>query len=222
MPALHLNLENITKTYGRDRRVLENLCLDIPPGIFAGVRGPSGSGKSTLARIASGLEKPGKGRVRWDGVNIHGGRQQYHRGGRMQLLPQNAEAALNPLKTVKTLLEEVCCLAGLDRDRILPALDQVELSRNLLGYRPPELSGGMNQRLLFARILLGSPDCLILDEPGSGLDASAAAGLYRLIKGLKQEGKISCLIISHEREVLNFLCDRIFLLEDRRLKQELP
>jgi peptide/nickel transport system ATP-binding protein len=218
MPALHLNLENITKTYNRDQRVLENLCLDIPPGIFAGVRGPSGSGKSTLARIAAGLEKPGGGTVRWDGADIRRGPQLRRRGGRVQFLPQNAEAALNPLKTVKTLLEEVCDAAGLNRDRIFPALDRVELSRKLLGYRPSELSGGMNQRLLFTRILLGNPDCLILDEPGSGLDASAAAGLYRLIKGRKEEGNVSCLIISHEREVLNFLCDRIFLLEDRRLK----
>jgi ABC-type dipeptide/oligopeptide/nickel transport system ATPase subunit len=220
MSALHLRLENITKAYGR-KKVLKDLFLDLEAGTFAGITGPSGSGKSTLGRIAAGLEKPDQGGVFWDQRNILEHWPQRHRGGRICLLPQNAEAALNPLKTVRSLLEEFC-----PRDRktdraalIAAALERVELSPELLSYRPPELSGGMNQRLLLTRLLLRSPDCLILDEAGTGLDASVAAGLYRLISAIKGEGRLSCLMISHEREVLDFLCDRIYVLESLHLKE---
>ena len=200
MPALPLRLENITKPYGR-KKVLGELFLDLEAGAFVGIAGPSGSGKSTLARIAAGLEKPDEGEVFWDRRNLQEHWSRRHRGGRVCLLPQNAEAALNPLKTVRSLLEEFC-----PRDRnadrgalIAEALDRVGLGGAFLGYRPPELSGGMNQRLLLTRILLRAPDCLILDEAGTGLDASAAAGLYRLIRTVKGEGRLSCLMISHER-----------------------
>jgi ABC-type dipeptide/oligopeptide/nickel transport system ATPase subunit len=220
MPALHLRLEHITKAYGR-KKVLGDLFLNLEAGVFAGITGPSGSGKSTLARIAAGLEKPDQGGVFWDQRNILEHWSRRHRGGRICLLPQNAEAALNPLKTVRTLLEEFCP-RDRKRDRaalITEALERVELSPELLGYRPPELSGGMNQRLLLTRLLLRSPDCLILDEAGTGLDASVAAGLYRLIRAIKGEGRLSCLMISHEREVLNFLCDRIYVLKRLQLKE---
>ena len=220
MSALHLRLENIAKSYGR-KKVLGDLFFTLEAGAFAGITGPSGSGKSTLARIAAGIERPDQGGVFWDHRNILDHWPRRYRGGRICLLPQNAEAALNPLKTVRCLLEEFCPRdRNIDRTALVAeALARVELCPELLGYRPPELSGGMNQRLLLTRLLLRSPDCLILDEAGTGLDASVAAGLYRLIRTIKGEGRLSCLIISHEREVLNFLCDRIYVLKSLQLKE---
>jgi ABC-type dipeptide/oligopeptide/nickel transport system ATPase subunit len=230
MHALHIRFQNIRKSY-RGKTVLNGISLDLVPQLFVGLRGASGSGKSTLGRIACGLEAPDNagspgdgGQVFWDEVPFQGARDL--RRGRMPWLPQNAEAALNPLKTVKTLLEEVCLLRRPRTNKtdlqncVLTALDRVELSADLLGYRPPDLSGGMNQRLLLTRLLLGEPDALVLDELVTGLDASAAAGLVRLVKGIKEERRLSCLLISHEEAVLHFLCDKIYYLKDGKLFEE--
>jgi peptide/nickel transport system ATP-binding protein len=178
--------------------------------------GLSGSGKSTLARIAAGLENPDAGRVLWDGRDIRGPGRKRHREGRMLILLQNAEGALNPLKTVAVLLKEVRRLKGLPRkdddSALRTALAEVELSPDILALRPPELSGGMNRRVLLARLFLRSPDFIIFDEPTSGLDASVQAAVLHLIRKLRRELGFSSLVISHDRDVLDFLCSRTLLL----------
>jgi ABC-type dipeptide/oligopeptide/nickel transport system ATPase subunit len=222
MPAICIKLKNIQKSYG-EKLVLDGISLDLQPGEFVGLRGPSGVGKSTLGRIVCGLETADSGQVFWDERPINISIDM-----RLELvpwLPQNAEAALNPLKTVKKLLEEVCLLRQLHikksdlHSRVLDVLEQVELSADLFGYRPPELSGGMNQRLLLARILLTEPDALVLDEFVTGLDASTAASLVGLVYSLKTQRTLTCLVISHEEAVLRFLCDRIYTLNAGKLQE---
>lgn len=224
MPPVRLDLEGVGKRYG-GLWVLRNCTLSVGPGESLGLMGPSGSGKSTLARIATGLEAPDTGRVFWDGKDIRSlGRNRY-RNGKVLLLPQNAEGALNPMKTVKSLLLEVCRLGGIptqaEESTYLRALEEVELSPDILRYRPPQLSGGMNQRVLLARLILRQPGCIIFDEPTSGLDVSIQASILHVMRKLQRENAFSSLVISHDRDVVRFLCSRVMILRGKTLYPEL-
>lgn len=223
MPSLQLSLTNVGKRY-QNRKILEGITIDLAAGDTLGIMGPSGVGKTTLARIIMGNITPDTGTIRWDGRDIKDKsvlRQNRHR---VQMLVQDPTSALNPLKTVKTLLSEV---PGINqqshehRDKTLSAiLDQVGLSTAVLSYHPPELSGGMNQRVMLARLMLAAPDLIIFDEPTSGLDLSLQATILHLIKATQAQFGYTCLFISHHAEVVSFMCRRTIHLKGGRLEAE--
>lgn len=186
--------------------------------------GGSGTGKTTLARILAGIEPASFGRIKYrdrDLRSLDGAERRRFRR-RVQMVFQNPEGSLNPRKTIERSLHEVLRLTGMPKDKgtdlILDKLENVGLSSEVLDRFPSQLSGGQNQRVALARVLLLEPEFLILDEPTSALDISARAQLLQLLKSLQQTQNLGYAFISHEPEIIRFMAHRVGLIQDRTLK----
>ncbi len=133
------------------------------------------------------------------------------------MLFQDPEGALNPAKSIDTALREVARLIGFDRDEredaVSKSLAAVHLSPEILSRTPGKLSGGQNQRVALARVLMLSPEVIVLDEPTSALDVSVQAGILRLLKELQDDRALSYLFISHDAAVVDFMCDEVISLD---------
>ncbi len=209
-----LTAENVTKTFkvpsGGEHTVLEEVSLSISPGEVVALLGRSGSGKSTLLRILAGLIEPSKGRVLIDGNQLKGPNM----GVAMvfqsfALLPwltvlQNAELGLFARGVPKETCEKEATLA----------LSMVGLE-GFEGAYPKELSGGMRQRVGFARAFVMKPEVLMMDEPFSALDVLTAENLRGEISDLWERGAFpakSILIVTHNIEEAVLLADRVVIL----------
>ena len=224
-----LKTENISKSYftkdgrGKEQIVLADISLKIEKGEVLGIVGDSGSGKTTLGKIVAGIERPTSGKIMFNGEELAQLNREQRSAFRrkVQMLFQDPEGALNPSKRVVKLLDEVCHLAGMDeatrRERAGDIVETVGLSSEVLHRYPRQLSGGQNQRVALARILLLEPQMIVLDEPTSSLDVSMQAQILNLLKHLQKTKNLAFLFISHDAEVIDFMCDRIGLLKEGRL-----
>jgi NitT/TauT family transport system ATP-binding protein len=197
------------KGSGEDLLVLEKVDLTIRAGEIVGLLGRSGSGKSTLLRIIAGLIAPSSGDARCRGETIAG--------------PPNGVAmvfqsfALFPWLTVLQNVELGLEALGVDsterRKRALAAIDLIGLDGFESAY-PKELSGGMRQRVGFARALVVHPDLLLMDEPFSALDVLTAETLRTDLIDLWTDGRLpikSVLMVTHNIEEAVLMCDRILV-----------
>jgi len=193
-----------------DMLVLDRIHLDIQDGEFVALLGPSGSGKSTLLRIVTGLMDPSAGEVRYRGELVAG--PCPHAAMVFQTF------ALYPWLTVLENVEIGLKAAGLAirerRDRAARLIDLVGLDGFEDAY-PKELSGGMRQRVGFARALAVEPELLCMDEPFSALDVLTAENLRSELLDLWVDRKIptrSVLMVTHGVEEAVFMADRIVVL----------
>ncbi len=203
-----LAADDVRKYYGDDRSpVLDHVNLELRDGEFVALLGPSGSGKSTLLRIMAGLMPPSEGRVL-----VHGEPLQ---GPNPQVAVVFQSFALFPWLTVLDNVElGLLATPLLPAERHARAEQAIELI-GLAGYEeafPKELSGGMKQRVGFARALVVHPEVLFLDEPFSALDVLTAENLRAELQELWAERSIptrAVLIVTHNIEEAVTLADRI-------------
>jgi NitT/TauT family transport system ATP-binding protein len=206
---MHGVCRSFPKGSGEDLLVLEKVDLTIRAGEIVGLLGRSGSGKSTLLRIIAGLVAPSSGDAKCRGETI--------------LSPPNGVAmvfqsfALFPWLTVLQNVELGLEALGVDsaerRKRALAAIDLIGLDGFESAY-PKELSGGMRQRVGFARALVVHPDLLLMDEPFSALDVLTAETLRTDLLDLWVEGRLpikSVLMVTHNIEEAVLMCDRILV-----------
>jgi NitT/TauT family transport system ATP-binding protein len=210
-----LRIEGINKTYPRPESggaftVLEDINLTVMPGEIVALLGRSGSGKSTLLRIISGLIKPTKGAIYSDGKPVRGP------NGDVAMVFQSF--ALLPWLTVIENVELGLEALHLDhkeaRKRSHEALRLVGLDGFENAY-PKELSGGMQQRVGFARAFVVQPKIMLLDEPFSALDVLTAENLRGEIGDLWEDKRFPCeslLLVTHNIEEAIILADRIVIL----------
>jgi len=209
-----LMAETLDKTFplpaGGSQTVLERVSLDISEGEVVALLGRSGSGKSTLLRILAGLIAPSRGRVLMRGEALAG--------------PNTGVAmvfqsfALLPWLSVQENAELGLYARGVDRQTCAQeatlALSMVGLE-GFEGAYPRELSGGMRQRVGFARAFVMKPDVLMMDEPFSALDVLTAENLRGEIGDLWERGKFpakSILVVTHNIEEAVLLADRVVVL----------
>ena len=215
----------------RRRRVhaVDNVSFTIGAGETYGLVGESGSGKSTVARLVSRLDTPTSGSIRLDGRDIAtlagDGLKQLRRD--VQMVFQDPYSALNPRMTVEDLVIEPFRIhrlypPGERRARMVRLLDQVGLPRGAAARKPVEFSGGQRQRIMIARALALEPKVLVADEPVSALDVSVQAQVLNLLKDLQDELHLSCLFISHDLSVVEFVSHRIGVMYHGRLIEEGP
>jgi NitT/TauT family transport system ATP-binding protein len=201
------------KPSGELRPVLTDIDITLHSGEILGLLGRSGSGKSTLLRIAGGLVKPTAGEVIYRGAPLTGPAegiaivfQTFALFPWLTVL-ENVEAGLNALGLPS---KEVC-------DRANAAIDRIGLNGFESAY-PRELSGGMRQRVGFARALVIDPKLLLMDEPFSSLDVLTAETLRTDFIDLWTSGELpidSVLLVTHNIEEALLICDRILILASR-------
>jgi NitT/TauT family transport system ATP-binding protein len=220
-----LAAERITKFYaGKDQRilVLDNITLELREGEFVTLLGPSGSGKSTLLRILAGLVPPSAGEVLVHGKPLHGPNPQ------VAIVFQSF--ALYPWLTVLQNVELGLLARDVPRDerrrQALAAIDLVGLDGFEDAY-PKELSGGMKQRVGFARALVVDPEALFMDEPFSALDVLTAQNLREQLLDLWVEKSMptrAILMVTHNIDEAVSLADRLVVLaaDPGRIRADIP
>jgi len=209
-----LSVRDLTKTFatrdGGELPVLEGINLDVQPGEIVALLGKSGSGKSTLLRCIAGLVLPSSGTVTYRGKPLRG----VNPG--VSLVFQTF--ALLPWLTVQQNVELGLEAKGDEPEqRAREALEAIDLI-GLDGFEsafPKELSGGMRQRVGFARALVVEPDLLLMDEPFSALDVLTAENLRTELLELWQAGEFpaqAILIVTHNIEEAVTFADRVIVL----------
>lgn len=209
-----LQLENIYQVYGSGARrftAVEDVNLTLESGEFVALLGPSGCGKSTLLRIIAGLQKPTQGKVLYWG--------EIQRGVNPKASIVFQTFALFPWLSVIENVTLALQVRGVEEpERTQKAedlLDRVGLDGFETAY-PRELSGGMRQKVGFARAMAVEPELLCMDEPFSALDVLSAEALRGELLELWTEGKIptkAILMVSHSIDEAVFLADRIVVMD---------
>src|SRR5437016_1003316 len=229
-PALNLapllDVQGCCKSFrkpdGDELLVLENVHLTLRPGEIVGLLGRSGSGKSTLLRAIAGLDEPSAGVVNYLGHPVTGPAA----GIAMVFQSFALFPWLTVLENVQLGLEALGMPEPEMRRRSLQAIDLIGLDGFESAY-PRELSGGMRQRVGFARALVVHPNILLMDEPVSALDVLTAETLRNDFLNLWGEGQLpirSVLLVTHNIEEAVEMCDRLLIFSTKpgRVVGEIP
>ena len=208
---------------------VDDLTLEIQAGISLGIAGESGCGKSTIAKIAAGLLEPDIGTVCFQGVERHlmSSEQQELFRRSVQMVFQDPFSSLNPRIHIGDAISEPLqlhtSLSPEERlQEVIRLLELVGLSADHYNRFPHEFSGGQRQRIGIARALAANPKLLIADEPVSALDISIQAQILNLMLDLKTQTGMTSMIISHDLSVLYHLCDRLVVMFQGTIVEDLP
>jgi ABC-2 type transport system ATP-binding protein len=209
-----LDIQRLTKHYGALLAV-QDLSFEVHPGEVLGLLGPNGSGKSTTVKMLSGLLRPTSGTIRLDGADALGNPQAYK--AVLGYVPE--EPHLYSYLTGPEYLRLVGRLRGLPDASLDAKIDRFLQLLDIYDDRYQTLSSyskGMRQKVLIAAAVLHNPRIVLLDEPFSGLDVSAARVLKAFVSELANDGKI-IVFSSHVLEVVEQVCSRVVILKDGRV-----
>jgi ABC-2 type transport system ATP-binding protein len=209
-----LVVRDLTKRYGALTAV-ERVSFDVRPGEVFGLLGPNGSGKSTTVKILMGLLEPSNGRVELDGRDVLEDLQAYK--AQLGYVPE--EPHLYTYLTGPEYLELIGRLRNIPASLLQQKIDSFLELLGIYDDRYQTLSSyskGMRQKILITAAVLHNPRIVILDEPFSGLDVSAARVLKAFVRSLAAEGKI-VVFSSHVLEVVEQVCSRVVILKDGRI-----
>ena len=209
-----IEADDLWREYGA-RVALQGLTLRVGAGEILGFLGPNGAGKSTTVKILTGMIKPDRGRARVAGFDV--ARDPLEAKKRIGYVPESA--ALYESLSAREYLELIASLhhlpPGATEPRIEELLDRFGLAE-AIDQRLSEFSKGMKQKVLIVSALLHRPEVVFLDEPLTGLDASAALVVKELIRGLAAQGR-TIFFCSHVLEVVERICTRIVIINQGRL-----
>ena len=231
-----VRIEKLSKQFGSGAhpvRAVENVSFDIYPGETLGLVGESGSGKSTIGRLLTRLIEPTAGSMHYQPpckkVDLAHLSQRELRPLRsdIQIIFQDPYASLNPRMRIRDVLGEALSTHGMAKGaarqkRIEELLEQVGLRPEHAERFPHEFSGGQRQRIGIARALAVEPKFIVADEPLSALDVSIQAQVVNLLGDLKDRLGLTLLFISHDLDVVEYLCDRVVVLYLGRVVEVAP
>jgi ABC-type microcin C transport system duplicated ATPase subunit YejF len=194
-----------------------------------GIFGENGAGKTTLMKALLQLI-PMTGKIVFKGCDITrlSPRELCHQRKDIQMIFQNPVSSLNPKFTVMEVIEDGLKLhepklSAIERkDRVKNVLVDVQLDESLLSHYPEMLSGGEAQRVTLARSLILKPALIIFDEPTASLDATAFKSFLDIVQTANKKEGTACIIISHNKDVLNALCHRVIEMKDGHLYSLIP
>ena len=193
-----ISIRNLRKSFD-DKVLFDNFNLDIPDGSFVVISGESGSGKSTLLNMIGGIEEPDSGTITVDGFDVtgKGSKRQYYRDV-VGFLFQNF--ALLENKTVKENLEMIQ-KAGRSGVEIGEALDKVGLT-DVLNKKVYKLSGGEQQRIALARLMIKKCSVILADEPTGSLDKRNSEVVMSVLHDLNLQGK-TVIVVTHDEDIVS-------------------
>lgn len=214
-----IEFKDISKQYelkGQTLRALNRINLQIPTGSIFGIIGYSGAGKSTLIRLINLLERPTSGRVIINGTDFTALDAKSLRQERTQIGMIFQHFNLMQTKTVAANIEMPMKLLGWSKaereKRLEELLDFIDLKHKRNSF-PDELSGGQKQRVGIARALANHPKILLCDEATSALDPQTTKSVLQLLKRINQEQGITIVMVTHEMDVIETVCDYVAVME---------
>ncbi|MEM6432806.1 MAG: ABC transporter ATP-binding protein [Cyanobacteria bacterium P01_D01_bin.115] len=207
-------VQNLHKVYG-NVHVVKDLSLLIQPGESFGLLGPNGAGKSTTIRMLTTLTQPSDGNLVVAGHDVQRQPMQVREQIGVVLQQTSVDGDLTVWENMELHGRMHHIPTGPRQKRIQEWLDFVDLS-DRRDSKVKTLSGGMKRRLQIARALLHNPKILFLDEPTVGLDPQARRRLWEIIRNLNRQG-MTMLLTSHYMEEVEFLCDRVGILDQGQL-----
>lgn len=210
-------------------KAVDGVDLAIQANQTLGLVGESGCGKSTVARLILRLLNPDEGIIQFDGREISALSEREFKPMRtkIQMIFQDPYSSLNPRMTVAQTISDGIRMAGIQgpteqRKRIKQLLEMVGMPAASAGRYPHEFSGGQRQRVGIARALSVSPELILCDEPISALDVSIQAQIINLLKDLQDELGLSYLFISHDLNVVSYICDYVCVMYRGRIVESAP
>ena len=213
-----LEIKNVSKIYG-ELKALDDVSLKVEKGEWVAIMGPSGSGKSTMMNIIGCMDKPSKGQVLLDGVDIskESSRKLTEiRRDKIGLIFQQFHM-VSYLTAVENVMVSQYYHSMPDEKEALEALDRVGLKARAR-HLPSQLSGGEQQRVCVARALINHPELILADEPTGNLDEANENIVLDLFKQLHREGT-TLIVVTHDPEV-GEAAQRMIVLEHGRVAKE--
>lgn len=217
-----LKIDNVSKHFrvsGGILKAVNGVSLEIKKGETLGLVGESGCGKSTLGRVVMGIYEPTKGKIVYNGkeVHINNAKNRLAYAKHAQMIFQDPYASLNPRMTVESIIAEGMEIHGMytpekRKQRVHELLELVGLNKEHANRFPHEFSGGQRQRIGIARAMIMEPELVVADEPISALDVSIRAQVLNLLKEAQRERGVTYLFIAHDLSVVRFISDRIAVI----------
>ena len=219
--GLLLKAQGLCKTYG-ERKVVDNVCLEIGNGEIVGLLGPNGAGKTTSFYMVAGLVRPDAGSVMFTGKDVSGLPMHIRARLGMGYLPQE-ESIFRKLTVEENLMAILETRADLSRkekkEKMMELLERFHITK-LQKSHAIQLSGGEKRRLTIARALASNPKLLMLDEPFAGVDPIAVQDIQNIVASLRETDGLSILITDHNvRETLGIV-DRAYILFEGKVIKE--
>lgn len=219
-----IQVEHLSKVYGKGENevvALNDVSFSVKKGEFVAIIGPSGSGKSTLLHILGGVDRPTKGKVYFDGVDVYQQKEDQlaiFRRRQVGLIYQfyNLIPILNVVEnmTLPVLMD--------GREVNQEFLTELVATLGLEGKEkklPNELSGGQQQRTSIGRALMTSPLVVLADEPTGNLDYKNSQEIIQLLKASNKKYNQTLIVITHDENIA-LQADRIIAIEDGRITRD--
>jgi len=222
-----LEVRNLVIRYGRTGpAAVDDVSFTIARGETLGLVGESGSGKTTIGRAILGLIPATSGQILFEGRDItHAGlAQRRSLQGDLRAVFQDPFSSLNPRRPIGDALTEPLRVARMPRDererRARAVMTAVGLPESAVERYPRQFSGGQRQRIAIARALVTDPRLVVCDEAVSALDLSTQAQVLNLLADLREGADLGYLFIAHDMAVVEFLAQRIIVLNRGRIVEE--
>lgn len=212
-----IETRNLRKQFG-DAVVLASVDIAVEDGKTLVVLGRSGSGKSVILKHLIGLMKPDSGQIIVDGEDITGLAERELTAVRRKVGMLFQSAALFDSMSVEENLAFPLIEQGVQnrkeiQERVAEALEMVDLAGEQKKM-PADLSGGMRKRVGLARTIVGRPDCVLYDEPTTGLDPITSDSINRMIRRLQKRLGVTSIVVTHDMKTAFHCADRVALLHE--------
>ena len=203
---------------GRELQIIRGISFSVKEGEWVALTGPSGSGKSTLLGLLAGIDRPTRGEIRLDGMEITHlpeNKLAQFRNGMIGIVFQTFHLipTMTALENVETPLY-IGPRRAQARKLASQMLERVGLAERM-NHLPGQLSGGEQQRVAIARALVTSPRVLLADEPTGNLDSAASKQVLTLLKELHEQFNLTTVMVTHDAQVAAWASSRLHMIDGR-------
>ena len=219
-----ISFDKVSKIYKDNSIALENISFSIEPKEFISIVGHSGAGKTTLLKMFLAEEKPSKGKIFFESVDIHTLSKKKINDFRRKIGVVFQDFRLLAHKNIYENIAFAMEAAGRSDEEIeadVPhVLDLVDLGKKIWNF-PSELSGGEKQRVAIARAIVNQPDVIIADEPTGNLDPLNTYDIVQILKKINDLGT-TVILTTHNKGVIDSLSKRVITMENGRIIRDDP